>query len=116
MRLFWLDLILFIIVGCTSTTIQSTNLTGLDIPEHVDQRVYEFLDDKEGVTSLSIVYLSKLILEPEVEEVSICYEATVAGIDDLRYYGLVSRVNGKWFVTVPSLEGDFSDCPVYKGM
>ena len=54
-------LLTIFILGCNSEspTIQSTNLTGLEIHDYVDQRVWEFMSEKEGMTSISIVYRSK---------------------------------------------------------
>ena len=104
-------LIILLVIGCNSTAhIQSTNLTGLDIPDYVDHRVLEFMDDE--VESLSIIYMTTFRLPRAGESVSVCYEATAG---DAKYYGLVTRVEGKWFATVPSVNRIRSECPVYEG-
>ena len=97
-RIFWI--LTTFIISCSSSvpTIESINLTGLEIPEYVDQRVWEFMPSKEGVTSLSIVYKSKFRTPKGIEDVEVCYEVLAKGD---RYYGLVARVEGQWFVMVP---------------
>lgn len=70
-----------------------------------------FLDDKEGIDSLSVVYYSKIKLDMGVEKVSVCYEVTVNGEYELKYYGLASLVREKWFVTIPSLDPLTAKCP-----
>ncbi len=46
-----------------------------------------------------------------VEKVSVCYEVTVNGEYELKYYGLASLVREKWFVTIPSLDPLTAKCP-----
>ena len=101
-------LLLILIIGCSSPTIQSTNLIGLDIPDYVDQRVYESIPDE----ATSIIYMKTLRLPRAGESVSVCFEATT---DDTIYYGLVTRVGSDWFATVPSVNRIRSECPVFKG-
>jgi hypothetical protein len=67
----------------------------------VDQRVWEFMPNKGGVTSLSIVYKSKFRTPKGIEDVEVCYEVLANGD---RYYGLVARVEGQWFVMIPGSE------------
>ena len=69
-------LLTILLIGCNAKEpiIESANLTGFDIPEYVDQRVWDFLIDKEGVTTLSIAYMSKFKTDKGVEGVEICYE------------------------------------------
>ena len=102
-------LLLILIASCSSPTIKSTNLTDIDIPEYVDHKVVELMPEVTSIT-----YMSTLSLPRAGESVSVCYEALVAGDEEIRYYGLASLVEGKWFVTFPSMER-VAECPVYEG-
>ena len=104
-------LLTILLIGCSVSkpTIESANLTGFDIPEYVDQRVWDFMPEKEGIERLSIVYVSNLKTETVVEDVEVCYKATA---DDDTFYGLIARVEGQWFVGVPSEDRKTEMCPV----
>lgn len=92
-----LRLILFftlMVVACTTQTIQSTNLTAVGIPNDVDERIQNYLPDQ----NVSITYTTEAHGDIEPAGIEVCYEVVVG---EVKLFGLVSKVNGKWFVTEP---------------
>ena len=108
MKLLFLLLALFI-VGCStpapSASIQSTNLTDMDIPQHVDEMILERLPETESIT-----YMKTLRLPRSEDSISVCYIAIGEGN---RHYGLATFVEGRWFVTEPKADPMRLECPSF---
>lgn len=108
--LLFLLLFLLLLFGCSTSTDQSINLTDVDIPVRVDEMIRERLDTEED---MSITYTRRVDGQDDLAELQVCYEVKLG---EEKLFGLASKVEGKWYVTVPNDHQYSGKCPIYDSL